>query len=106
SVAAASPRRNFTGGDYFAPHAHLVILNAQRLVGRTQLATNLFGRTLSSEQFNVNFVGEDSRQRTATRIGGGAVQLSGKLPLRTRELRWLAGADADYEPVGVRIFTV
>ncbi len=106
SVAAANPRRNFTGGDYFAPRAHLVILNAQRLVGRTQLAINAFGRTLSSEQFNVNFVGEDSRQRNATRSGGGAVQLSGKLPLGARELRWLAGADADYDHVAVTIFGV
>ena len=106
SVAAANPRRNFTGGDYFAPRAHLVILNAQRLVGRTQLAINAFGRSLSSEQFNANFVGEDSRQRNATRIGGGAVQLSGKLPLGARELRWLAGADADYEHVAVHIFAV
>jgi len=106
SVAAANPRRNFTGGDYFAPRAHLVILNAQRLVGRTQLAINAFGRSLSSEQFNVNFVGKDSRQRNATRIGGGAVQLSGKLPLGARELRWLAGADADYERVAVHIFAV
>jgi len=99
SVAAANPRRNFTGGDYFAPQAHLVILNAQRLVGRTQLAINAFGRSLSSEQFNANFVGADSRQRNATRIGGGAVQLSGKLPLGARELRWLAGADANLEVV-------
>ena len=106
SVALANPRRNFTGGDYFAPQAHLVILNAQRLVGRTQLAINAFGRSLSSDQFNANFVGEDSRQRNATRIGGGAVQLSGKLPLGARELRWLAGADADYEHVAVRIFAV
>jgi len=106
SVAAANPRRNFTGGDYFAPRAHLVILNAQRLVGRTQLAINAFGRSLSSEQFNANFVGEDSRQRNATRIGGGAVQLSGNLPLGARELRWLAGADADYEHVAVHIFAV
>ena len=106
SVAAANPRRNFTGGDYFAPQAHLVILNAQRLVGRTQLAINAFGRSLSSEQFNANFVGEDSRQRYATRVGGGAVQLSGKLPLGRRELHWLAGADADYEHVAVRIFAV
>jgi len=106
SVAAANPRRNFTGGDYFAPRAHLVILNAQRLIGRTQLAINAFGRSLSSEQFNANFVGEDSHQRNATRIGGGAVQLSGKLPLGRRELRWLAGADADYEHVAVRIFAV
>jgi len=106
SVAAANPRRNFTGGDYFAPQAHLVILNAQRLVGRTQLAINAFGRSLSSEQFNANFVGADSRQRNATRIGGGAVQLSGKLPLGARELRWLAGADADYEHVAVHIVAV
>jgi len=106
SVAAANPRHNFTAGDYFAPQAHLVILNAQRVLGRTQLALNAFGRSLSSEQFNVNFVGADSRQRNATRIGGGAVQLSGKLPLGARELRWLAGADADYEHVAVRIFAV
>jgi len=106
SVAVANPRRNFTGGDYFSPLAHLVILNAQRLVGRTQLAINAFGRSLSSEQFNANFVGQDSRQRNATRIGGGAVQLSGKLPLGARQLRWLAGADADYEHVAVRIFAV
>jgi outer membrane receptor protein involved in Fe transport len=106
SVAAANPRHNFTAGDYFAPQAHLVILNAQRVLGRTQLALNAFGRSLSSEQFNVNFVGADSRQRNATRIGGGAVQLSGKLPLGLRELRWLAGADADDEHVAVRIFAV
>ena len=106
SVAAANPRRNFTGGDYFAPRAHLLIINAQRLVGRTQLAINAFGRSLSSEQFNANFVGEDSRQRNTTRIGGGAVQLSGKAPLGRRELRWLAGADADYGHVAVRIFAV
>ena len=106
SLAAANPRRNFTGGDYFAPRAHLVILNAQRLLGRTQLAINAFGRSLSSEQFNANFVGENSRQRNATRIGGGAVQLSGKVPFGRRALRWLAGADADYEHVAVRIFAV
>src|SRR5207302_840620 len=71
SVAAVNPRRNFTGGDYFAPQAHLVILNAQRLLGHTQLAINAFGRSLSSEQFNANFVGEDSRQQNTTRMGGG-----------------------------------
>src|SRR5207253_1743358 len=81
-------------------------LNAQRLLGRTQLAINAFGRSLSSEQFNANFVGEDSRQRNTTRIGGGAAQLSGKVPLGRRELRWLAGADADYGHVAVRIFAV
>jgi len=108
SLAAARPDSNFTRGDYFAPQAHLVTLNAQRLVGRggTQLAINAFGRSLNSEQFNVNFVGEDSRQLNRTRIGGGAVQLSGRLALGRRELRWLGGADADYQRVAVRIFAV
>src|SRR5437763_1074904 len=53
-----------------------------------------------------HFVGEDSRQRNTTRAGGGAMQLSGKVPLGRRGLRWLAGADADYEHVAVRIFAV
>src|SRR5216117_3073990 len=73
SLAAARPDSNFTRGDYFTPHAHLLILNAQRLLGRTQLAINAFGRSLNSEQFNVNFVGDNSRQLNRTRIGGGAV---------------------------------
>src|SRR5205823_14344727 len=66
SVAVANPWRNFTGGDYFAPRAHLAILNAQRLLGRTQLAINAFGRSLPRRQLNANFVGEDSRQRNTT----------------------------------------
>src|SRR3989475_2011508 len=41
-----------------------------------------------------------------SRMGGGAVQLSGKVPLGARELHWLAGADADYEHVAVHIFAV
>src|SRR2546425_877333 len=106
SLAAARPDSNFTRGDYFAPHAHLVILNAQRLLGRTQLAINAFGRSLNSEQFNVNFVGENSRQLNRTRIGGGAVQLSGRAHLGGRELRWLAGADADYQRTAVRILAI
>ena len=108
SLAALRPDSNFTRGDYFAPQAHLVIFNAQRLLGRggTQLAINAFGRSLNSAQFNVNFVGADSRQLNRTRIGGGAVQLSGRLPLDGRELRWLAGADADYQHTAVRIFAV
>ena len=106
SLAAVRPDSNFTQGDYFAPQAHLVILNAQRLLGHTQLAINAFGRSLNSEQFNVNLVPPDARELNRTRIGGGAVQLSGRLPLAGRELRWLAGADADYQHTAVRIFGV
>src|SRR2546422_872837 len=104
---AQDPRANFTRGDFFAPRAHLAVLNAQRIVGRgVQLAVNAFGRTMNSEQFNVNFVGEDSRQRTATRQAGAAAQLSGKLGLAGRALRWLAGADGAYQRTAVRLFAV
>src|SRR2546428_819465 len=106
SLAAARPDSNFTRGDYFAPHAHLVILNAQRLLGRTQLAIDAFGRSLNSEQFNVNFVGENSRQLNRTRIGGGAAQPSGRPPLGGTGLLWLAGADADYQRTAVRILAI
>src|SRR3989449_240902 len=104
---ARDPRANFTTGDFFAPQAHLAVLNAQRLVGRgVQLAVNAFGRTLNSEQFNVNFVGADSRQRTAARQAGSALQFSGKVPVAGRDLRWLAGADGAYQRTAVRIFEV
>jgi len=107
SELAQDPRTNFTRGDFFAPRAHLAVLNAQRIVGRgVQLAVNAFGRTMNSEQFNVNFVGEDSRQRTATRQAGAAAQLSGRLGLAGRALRWLAGADGAYQRTAVRIFAV
>ena len=106
SLAIARPDSNFSAGDYFAPQAHLVILNAQRVVGGAQLAVNAFGRSLNSEQFNVNFVGPNARALNRTRIGGGAVQLSGRLPVADRELRWLVGADADDEQAAVRIFAV
>src|SRR5436853_2178621 len=54
SAYAAAPRVNFTPGDYFAPLAHLVTLNAHRLVGGMQLALNGFGRALTTDQFNRN----------------------------------------------------
>lgn len=106
SLAVARPDSNFTAGDYFAPVAHLVIANAQRLVGSTELAINAFGRSLNSEQFNVNYGGNNSRELNRTRIGGGAVQFSGKLRLGRRDLRWLAGADADDQNTAVRIVAV
>jgi iron complex outermembrane receptor protein len=106
SLAVARPDSNFTRGDYFAPVAHLVTLNAQRLLGRTQLAINAFGRSLNGEQFNVNLIPPDARAVNRTRSGGGAVQLSGRLPVAGRELRWLAGADADDEHTAVRIYAV
>src|SRR6185295_4586504 len=75
-VVATRPDSNFSS-DYFAPVSHLVTLNAQRKVAGAQLAVNLFGRTLVTDQFNGNAEPPDSRQRNHAGIGGGAVQLTG-----------------------------
>ena len=103
SLAATSPTANYTPGDYFAPQAHLVTLNAQRRVGGLQLAFNIFGRMLNSEQFNANLPPPDSRQLNRTRVAGAAAQLTGTLGLLGRPLRWLAGADGDYSHTGIDI---
>ena len=104
SVYAAAPRTNFTPGDYFAPQAHLVTLNARRLVGRLQLALNGFGRALTTDQFNRNASPPDTRERNRERIGGGAVQVSGTVTLAGRPLRWLAGVDGAYQHTAVRLY--
>ena len=108
SVYAVAPRVNFTGGDYFAPQAHLVTLNAHRLLGggRVQVAMNAFGRTLTADQFNKNASPPDTRERNRERIGGGAVQVSGTLSLIARPLRWLAGVDGAYQHTAVRLYAV
>src|SRR2546430_2444530 len=73
SAYAAAPRVNFTPGDYFAPLAHLVTLNAHRLVGGMQLALNGFRPALTTDQFNRNASPPDTRERNRERLGGGAV---------------------------------
>src|SRR5438270_2120165 len=98
SVYAAAPRVNFTPGDYFAPQAHLVTLNAHRVLGGMQLALNGFGRALTTDQFNRNASPPDTRERNRERIGGGAVQVSGTVAVAGRPLHWLAGMDGAYRP--------
>src|SRR2546422_7890745 len=46
SVAAVNPRRNFTGGDYFAPQAHLVILRSEEHTSELQSRLHLVCRLL------------------------------------------------------------
>jgi len=105
-VVDTRPDSNFTGGDYFAPLAHQLTLNAQRAVGSAQLSANLFGRRLDTDQFNVNAAPPDSRQRNHERIGGGAAQLSGTKPVLQRPLRWFAGLDAQYSHTVVGLYAV
>ena len=106
NVVDARPDSNFTAGDYFAPTSHLITLNAQRRVGGAQLAVNLFGRFLNTDQFNVNASPPDSRQRNHERLGGGAVQLTGSLGLAGRPLRWFGGVDGTYSHTVVGLYAV
>ena len=71
-----------------------------------QLAINAYGRTLSSEQFNVNLAAPNSRQLTGANAGGGAVQLSGTTGLFGRPVQWLGGVDGSYLATRVHIYAV
>jgi iron complex outermembrane recepter protein len=108
NIVGTRPDSNFTSGDYFAPVAHLLTLNAQRAVGGggTQLSVNAFGRWLGTDQFNVNATPPDSRQRNHERITGGAVQLAGRRSLLGRPLRWFGGLDAQYSHTVVSLYAV
>ena len=104
NVVATRPDSNFTSGDYFAPQSHLVTLNAQRGVGAAQLSLNAFGRSLETDQFNVNASPPDSRQRNHERIAGAALQLAGRNSLVGRALRWFAGLDAQFSHTVVGLY--
>ena len=104
SVAATRPDSNFTAGDYFAPLSHLLTLNAQRGVRAAQLSVNAFGRSLGTDQFNVNASPPDSRQRNHERIAGGALQLAGRATFQGRALRWFAGVDGQYSHTVVGLY--
>jgi outer membrane receptor protein involved in Fe transport len=105
-VVDTRPDSNFTSGDYFAPVAQQLTLNAQHAVGRAQLSANVFGRRLDTDQFNVNATPPDSRQRNHERIGGGAVQLAGARQVLGRPLRWFAGLDGQYSHTVVGLYAV
>jgi len=104
NVVATRPDSNFTSGDSFAPVSHLLTLNAQRGVGAAQLSVNAFGRSLGTDQFNVNASPPDSRQRNHERIAGGALQLAGRTGVLGRALRWFAGLDGQYSHTVVGLY--
>ena len=105
-VVATRPDSNFTPNDNFAPRSHLVTLNAERGIGGSRLALNLFGRSLGTDQFNKNGAGPDARERNHERIGGGAVQLVGSTRVADRNLSWFGGVDGDYAHTVVGLYAV
>ena len=70
-------RANFTAGDFFAPELNMAIVNARYPLGESlTLEGNGFVRALSTEQFNVNLITENSRLRNTTLSAGGSLQAS------------------------------
>src|SRR5216117_16151 len=94
SDARRHPRRNFTAGDFFEPELHQVIVNAEQAIDeKMSVRLNAFVRALTSEQFNVNLIGPNSRLHTDTRSTGGTAQATYRADAFGRPNVLLAGVD-------------
>jgi outer membrane receptor protein involved in Fe transport len=106
----ASPRANYTVGDYFLPDLTHVALRGEHAVGGgdARLRGNVFARRNATEQFNVN-VGAPSTRAFVTSVSrGGTAELSLPLsiPTRTRALPLglTVGGELARSDVGYRVF--
>src|SRR5881628_1249393 len=94
SDARRHPRRNFTAGDFFEPELHQAIVNAEQAIDeKMSVRLNAFVRALTSEQFNVNLLGSNSRLLTDTRSTGGTAQATYRADAFGRPNVLLAGVD-------------
>ncbi|MGZ8378953.1 MAG: TonB-dependent receptor [Gemmatirosa sp.] len=109
-----SPRRNYTGGDYFRPVLAHVALRGRRVLGApepdgeavrvSELRGHVYGRRNRSVQFNVNAGAPSTRAHIGTTSGGGTVELA--LPLRAagRPLELTTGLEYVRNAVRYRVF--
>ncbi len=105
SVLRVDRAQNFTPGDFFAPELHQVILNGRQPLGQHwTLSANAFVRSLGSEQFNVNLIGENSRLRNDTLSTGGTLQATHRSTIVGRENVLIFGAEYAHHDVGSRTF--
>src|SRR5712691_3238707 len=96
---------NLTPGDFFAPELHQVILNGRQPLGQHwTLSANAFARSLKSEQFNVNLIGDNSRLRNDTLSAGGTLQATHRSTIVGRENVLIFGAEYTHHDVGSRTF--
>src|SRR5262249_19074221 len=97
--------RNFTRGDFFAPLMNAVTLNLkQELDEHWALATTVFLRTLDAEQFNVNFVDNNSRSFTSTATVGGTLEATHQATVFGRSNRLILGAEYAHADAHVKVF--
>jgi len=102
---ASNPRQNFTAGDFFAPHLDLGILNASyAITEHLTLQSNAFVRSLSSEQFNVNLIADNTRLRNETLSTGGKLQASHRTTIFGRDNMVVVGGEYTRSSVTSRTF--
>src|SRR5262249_127470 len=100
-----NPKQNFTAGDFFAPHLDLGILNASyAITEHLTLQGNAFVRSLSSEQFNVNLMGDNTKLQNETLSTGGKLQASHRTTIFGRDNVLVVGAEYTSSSVKSRTF--
>jgi outer membrane receptor protein involved in Fe transport len=103
--ARRHPTRNFTGGDFFAPHLNFASVNIEHTVASSLVVgLNGFLRHLSTEQFNVSAIAADSRVRTETLSSGGVMQLKHRTEILGRPNTLVAGAEFTRHLIRSRTF--
>ena len=100
-----NPTQNFTAGDFFAPVLNMGIINASYAVTeRLKVDGNAFVRALSTEQFNVNLIAEDTRLLNTTLSVGGRLQASHRSAIFGRDNVLIVGAEYTRSRVTSRTF--
>jgi iron complex outermembrane recepter protein len=100
------PSRNFTPGDFFAPGLHQAIVNVDQTLGHgVTLSLNGFVRSLSSEQFNVNLIGPNSRLFNDVLSWGGRVHAQHDATVLGRRNVLIVGTEYTRDDVKSRTFT-
>jgi outer membrane receptor protein involved in Fe transport len=105
SILDQNRSANYTPGDFFSPLLDVVTLNARRRLSDTvSLSANGFGRWLSVEQFNVNFLNDDSRLFSRTATQGATLELERTGPILGRPNLFSAGIEGSHSEVNVNVF--
>ncbi len=105
SVLRQDRAANFTPGDFFKPELHQAVVNVRAVLAESWTASvNGFVRALSAEQFNVNFLGPNSRLLNDTLSAGGTLQLTHRGRVGERDNTLIFGAEYTRHRVGSRTF--
>jgi outer membrane receptor protein involved in Fe transport len=105
SILDLNRSANYTPGDFFSPLLDVVTVNARRRLSDTvSLSANAFGRWLSVEQFNVNFITDDSRLFSRTATQGATLELERNGSILGRPSLLSAGVEGSHSEVNVNVF--